>query len=218
MKGENEINLSSVETRKVLEENKKLLLEKTRLEKEIRNLRERLTFDSITGLLRTQDEGRRKILEKIEAAHSQHKRIGLIRFDLNNLKGWNEEFGHDETDEILGDLGRELGDWARKREGLAMRFHYKGDEFGALLIAASKDELSQVAQELNTLSVKSPKGMVVCSFTLGIVHENEPEVKREIDQLDEEEDGLSDDGRLFTALSRVADRREREEEKRKGKR
>lgn len=218
MTEENETNQSSVEARRLLEENKELLLEKTRLEKEIRGLRERLTYDSITGLLRTQDEGRKKILERIEAAHSQHKRIGLVRFDLNNLKGWNEEFGHDETDEILGNLGRELSDWTQKHGGLAMRFHYKGDEFGALLIATSTDELNQVAQELNTLSVKSPKGMIGCSFTLGVVHENEPEVKQEMGQLDEKENGLSDDGRLFTALSGVADRREREEERRKGKR
>lgn len=201
-------NLSAKEISRILSENE-------RLRKENFELRRQLTYDSITGLLRTQNEGRRRILEKINIVHDEGKKIGLIRLDVNNLKPWNKKYGHDETDEILGLFGKELQSWSEARGGLAMRFHFKGDEFGILLPLANKDKLAEVVQKLGDFSLEHLEESVTCSFTIGFVHEDEPDVKEEMKKLQKKENSLSEAGRLFTALSKVADNREREQEKKK---
>lgn len=65
--------------------------------KEIERLRRCLTYDSITGLYRTQEERRQRILETIGDIHRKAKKIGFLSLDFNNLKAWNKEFGHEEN-------------------------------------------------------------------------------------------------------------------------
>jgi diguanylate cyclase (GGDEF)-like protein len=193
-----------------------LIRENEKLRQENVLLKERLTYDGITGLFRTQDEGRKKILAEIETLQKKNKKVGLIRIDINDLKSWNHEFGHDPTDEvILADLGRRLTQWAEEKGGMAMRFHFKGDELGVLLPADNAEEIGQFVSELDNFPINSPKGEIVCSFTTGLAHQDEDEVRKEIEKLDEKENGFSEEGRLFTALRRVADKRERAEERRK---
>lgn len=203
----------------LLEENRRLLEQDAEQKLELARLRKESAFDPITGLLKTQGEGRRKILESIQSKHQSGKKIALVRIDVNDLKPWNEEFGHEDTDDIvLSDLGRKLSEWANKRDGLAMRFHFKGDEFGILLPITNKDEVAPTIQELDNFFLESPKGEIPCSFTIGFAHEDEVEVRKEMSQLDQKGNELSGEGRLFTALRRVADSREREEERRKKER
>lgn len=199
--------------RALLEENRRLLKKTAEQERELTRLRRESTFDPIAGLLKTQGEGRRKILESIQQGRQSGKKMGLIRLDVNDLRPWNKEFGHEKTNEMLSQLGAQLSKWASENQGLAMRYHFKGDELGVLLPVTSKDELAQIALELDEFSLESPGGKISCSFTVGFAYEDEPEVIEIMSGLDKKGDDLSKAGRLFTALSKVADDRERQAER-----
>ncbi len=184
--------------------------------KENAGLRERLTYDLNTGLLRTQDEGRQTILRKIETIHRQGKRACLLRLDINDLKGLNRIFGHEEVDEIIfPDLGKKLLGLAEEQDGVAMRYHQAGDELGILIPLDDVIKVDSVTHQLDDFYVETPEGKRKLTFTIGVAHEDEPEVKRKIEELDDKGKDLSEEGRLFTALSKIADQRERELERKK---
>lgn len=185
-----------------------ILRENKRLHTENQELRDKLTYDAVTGIVRTESEGRRIILEKINATHGEGVRVGLLRLDLDDLKAMNAEFGHEATNGILRGFAQELSSWARRRNGLAMRYHDHGDEFGVLVPVENGEELERTAGELTGFTVKTPKRDVDCTFSLGLAYEEEREVKEEIAGLDKKEGPLAQAGTIFTALSKVADKRE----------
>lgn len=185
----------------------------SQLLKEIERLQRCLTYDSITGLYRTQEEGRQRIFEIIWDIHKKGKKIGLVRLDLNNLKAWNKEFGHEETDKLFKQFGKKLLSWTKSRGGIAMRFHFKGDEFG-ILVPSKKDDLGKIAASLNIQLQAPNKKRLDCQFTLGFAHEEEKEVQGQLKTFRPKNE-MSKSGALFTALSLVADAREREEERKK---
>ncbi|HUV42951.1 MAG TPA: diguanylate cyclase [Patescibacteria group bacterium] len=201
------------------EEIASIVRENEALREENAGLKERLTYDSNTGLLRTEDEGRQTILRKIETIHGQGKKVCLLRLDVNGLKDLNEASSHEEVDEIFfPDLGKRLLELTGEQDGVAMRYH--GDELGILVPLDDVSDMTKadsLVHRLDNFYVKTPGGEKRFTFTIGIAHEDEPEVKEKIGKLDNKEGELSEEGNLFTALCKVADQRERQAERKKKK-
>lgn len=121
-------------------------------------LREKLRMQSIrdplTGLF-----NRRYLEESLErelrrAARNQ-RTVGVIMFDLDHFKQFNDTFGHDAGDAIL----RELGAFLKKRsrgEDIACR--YGGEEFTLVLpdttLEATRQRAQSLREEVKHLSVQ----------------------------------------------------------------
>jgi two-component system cell cycle response regulator len=108
--------------------------------------RESLT-DALTGLPNRR-RLTRELRERAPSARAE-RTLGLVIFDLNGFKGYNDRFGHPAGDALLVRLSRRLGA-ALGDDGVAYRMG--GDEFCALLDPhrTSLDQL--VARALAALS------------------------------------------------------------------
>src|SRR5512143_3521350 len=97
-------------------------------------LREQSVRDHLTGLF-----NRRYLEETLERellrAARQHLSLGIIMLDVDNLKQFNDTWGHAAGDEVLRELGSLLLRQVR-REDIACR--YGGDEFILVLPDASR--------------------------------------------------------------------------------
>jgi len=113
-------------------------LEKGRLNKELKKVREKLTematIDDLTGLY-----NRRYAMEaletEIERAKRYHTPLTLCMIDLDRFKNVNDRYGHPAGDAVLTDVGKLLNDSARQTD-IACR--YGGEEF--VLILPNTDE------------------------------------------------------------------------------
>lgn len=142
-----------------------LLAETKRLRAENKVLRERLKFDA-TGLIRTIDEGRKFIFWRLEQARKAGREVTLFRLDLNGLKEKNKRFGsHDAVDVLLKKYAAEL--WkVTGEDGLAIRFHTKGDEFGVLVFSGDAREKERILRTGFVID-KEPFKMSVGEAKLG---------------------------------------------------
>ena len=98
-------------------------------------LREQSVRDHLTGLF-----NRRYLEETLERellrAVRKHLSLGLIMLDVDNLKQFNDTWGHAAGDEILRELGSLL---LRQVRGEDIACRYGGDEFILVLPDASRD-------------------------------------------------------------------------------
>jgi diguanylate cyclase (GGDEF)-like protein len=139
----------------------------------IANLRLRETLrgqsirDPLTGLF-----NRRYLEETLEReirrAERARRPLGILMFDIDRFKQFNDTFGHDAGDAVL----REVGALLRTRfrgEDIACR--YGGEEFVVILPDASIGHMRARAEELREV-VKhlhvSPRGQTLGSVTLSI--------------------------------------------------
>ena len=105
-------------------------------------LREQSVRDHLTGLF-----NRRYMEETLERellrAARKHLSLGIIMLDLDNLKQFNDTWGHAAGDEILRELGSLLLKQVRG-EDIACR--YGGDEFVLILPDASREVTRERAE------------------------------------------------------------------------
>lgn len=160
-----------------------------------------LTFDELTELYRTEKWGRRVILERIKQAVQNSQSIVLALFDLRGLRVINNSYDHETGDQVLktfADKLKEIGG----ENGLGMRSHTRGDEFGVLFFGRKKEEIEKSLREFQKRGIiwetEKAKGNV--SFTLGIA---------EFTEVGEREGKT--EGDLFQALWKLASKKEREE-------
>lgn len=192
------------------------------LSRENLRLKSQLAVDEVTGLLWTRNEGRKRILLTMGNIRSSGHRMGMGRMDIDNLRKLNDRFGHESVNGMLAQFGEQLNDWAENKGGVAMRFHQIGDEAGVVIPVKNKEELRRIAGELAGFLVKveserAPEiAKVKMTFSMGIAHEDEPEVSRLANEMTFKTGPLATAGDFFTALSIVSDLREGEE-KRKAK-
>jgi diguanylate cyclase (GGDEF)-like protein len=66
--------------------------------------------------------------------------------DVDNLKGYNDEVGHQDGDKLLQSLGRILIQSIRKDVDWA--FRYGGDEFGIVFIQAELQHIVMIAERI----------------------------------------------------------------------
>ena len=105
-------------------------------------LREQSVRDHLTGLF-----NRRYMEETLERellrASRKHLSLGVIMLDVDNLKLFNDTWGHAAGDEILRELGSLL---LRQVRGEDIACRYGGDEFILILPDASSEVTSERAE------------------------------------------------------------------------
>jgi diguanylate cyclase (GGDEF)-like protein len=132
-------------------------------------LREQSVRDYLTGLF-----NRRYMEETLERellrAERRHLPLGIIMLDVDDLKTFNDTWGHAVGDEILRELGTLLFNQVRA-EDIACR--YGGDEFILILTDASRDvvleradRICNVAQQLR-LKVDG-HNLAVATLSIGV--------------------------------------------------
>jgi diguanylate cyclase (GGDEF)-like protein len=125
-------------------EKSRTLLEKEKLEKEVRRLS---ITDDLTGLYNY-----RHFFKTLESELVRMKRqrtsLSLLMFDLDHFKRYNDLFGHWDGDKVL----RKVGEIVRNsiRSNVDTGYRYGGDEFAALLIGASLDQALAIAERIRS--------------------------------------------------------------------
>ena len=113
------------------------LLAGTTLIVEQRSLRERATFDGLTGLA-NRSEFERCAVEMLAAAERTGKSVCMLLFDLNGFKQINDTWGHAAGDEVLRVVGRRLASAVRDGDLVA---RWGGDEFVAMMPGIAAEEM-----------------------------------------------------------------------------
>jgi diguanylate cyclase (GGDEF)-like protein/PAS domain S-box-containing protein len=130
-------------------------------------LRDQSVRDPLTGIFN------RRYLEEslnrdLHSAARKQRTVGVIMFDIDHFKHFNDTFGHEAGDTVL----RVLGDFLQKRirgEDIACR--YGGEEFTLILPEASLDatrqRAEQLLQEVKLLDLQH-RGQALSSITLSM--------------------------------------------------
>jgi len=120
------------------------LLEKERLEKEVRRLS---ITDDLTGLYNYRHFFRTLESELVRMKR-QRTSLSLLMFDLDHFKRYNDLFGHWDGDKVL----RKVGEIVRNsiRSNVDTGYRYGGDEFAVLLIGAFLDQALAIAERIRS--------------------------------------------------------------------
>jgi two-component system cell cycle response regulator len=120
------------------------LKEKERLEEEVRRL---FITDDLTGLY-----NHRQFFKTLKSELVRLKRqktsLSLLMFDLDNFKRYNDLYGHLEGDKVLRKVGEII--LRLVRSNVDSGYRYGGDEFAVLLIGASRDQATVIAERIRS--------------------------------------------------------------------
>ena len=132
-------------------------------------LRQQSIRDALTGLY-----NRRYMEETIERelsrAAREQKPVGILMFDIDHFKRFNDLEGHDAGDALLRELGLYLNQSIR---GSDIICRYGGEEFLAVLPGATRELALSRAEELR-LGIKSlmvyhlGKPLAKCTISIGV--------------------------------------------------
>lgn len=103
-------------------------------------------------------------IENLPLGDDSHKKVGFVFIDINNLKAFNDKFGHEVGDQIIKDTARFLCSHFRKNHDTVIRLG--GDEF--IIICHNFRDNPNFETNLNTklencLRLESPS-----SFAYGV--------------------------------------------------
>ena len=87
-----------------------------------------------------------RITAEVQRADRQGYKVFLQMVDVDNLKNYNDEAGHQEGDKLLRSVGRLLVQSIRKDVDWA--FRYGGDEFGIVFIQAELHQIIRIAERI----------------------------------------------------------------------
>jgi len=133
------------------------------------SLRQQSIRDILTGLF-----NRRYMQESLERELSRAERekipVGVIMFDIDNFKDFNDVYGHDGGDALLHQLGTFL---LKKTRGGDIVCRYGGEEFVVVLPSASLENTRIRAEEIrkgvkDLLVYHLGKPMRICTLSLGV--------------------------------------------------
>jgi len=130
-------------------------------------------FDSLTSLYNRNyfDEVYELIKER---AQRYHENFNLVVFDLNDLKGTNDAYGHMAGDLLLKHFATTCKNLIRKSDVLA---RYGGDEFVGLFFNCSQGKLRKKIdghlKYLNENPIFYKNKTIICSYSYGIAQFNE---------------------------------------------
>jgi diguanylate cyclase (GGDEF)-like protein len=97
----------------------------------------------------------------------RHSRFGssftLALIDVDNLKSYNDTFGHPAGDKLLKQVGQSLKNEMRK---IDFTFRYGGDEFAIIMANTDIDNAYTAAERARTAISESAGGLVNLSFGL----------------------------------------------------
>lgn len=92
---------------------------------------------------------------------------GVVLFDIDNFKTYNDEFGHDFGDEVLVDFVKNCKNLMRAGDLFA---RYGGDEFILLARLKTKEELVYLINRVTTYFEETPltENRINIGFSIGI--------------------------------------------------
>lgn len=140
------------------------------LEKKRKELQELCITDALTGIYNW-----RHFRDRLEYEVARNKRqnhpLSLIFFDVDNLKIYNDKFGHSGGNEILKAIARIITWSIRKDVDSAYRFG--GDEFAIILPETNSKQATEVAKRI----IKRLSESNLCDVTLSFgIAELEPDI------------------------------------------
>jgi diguanylate cyclase (GGDEF)-like protein len=133
----------------------------------IGELRKLALIDVLTGL------PNRRFLEKtlrtkLDAMQRYDLSFGLLFIDIDDFKKINDSHGHDIGDEVLKTVSKTLFGNARSSDMLC---RWGGEEFVALVVNVSEEELLQIAEKfrmlVEQLRVDTDKGDISVTVSIG---------------------------------------------------
>jgi len=138
--------------------------------------REHSLRDALTGCF-----NRAYALESLTAELRRAQRgrtpLSLIMFDVDKFKTVNDTYGHLLGDQLLGDVGKRLGELLRTSD---VKCRYGGDEFLLILPDTPAAGASQVAEslrrEMSRVALPTAEGEVRVTVSLGVVTAAKDEV------------------------------------------
>ena len=132
-------------------------------------LREQSIIDVLTGLYNRRYMQEALAREMIKATYEQ-KNVGIIIFDIDHFKEFNDTLGHDAGDTLLREMGVFIRSSLRDTD-IPCRFG--GDEFVIVLpganIEQTKNRAEQLRQGVRALKVKHMgKSLNNCTISVGV--------------------------------------------------
>lgn len=124
----------------------------------MKQLQESAIHDYLTGLFNRR-YFEQTLDHKISRGNRTTRTIGLITFDIDRFKQYNDTYGHAAGDEVLKAIGNLLFE---RLELTTIACRLGGDEFAIIIPGAGEDETCNIARELGT-AIK----------TLPVIHRNQ---------------------------------------------
>ena len=137
------------------------------------------TYDPLTGIY-----NRASYMQHVDNLISKQKSfpLGLLLIDLDNFKAINDQYGHNEGDEVLKEVARILKRYNSKTQ-FAVRFG--GDEFAMIVEKATSQQLETISQEIiaavkHLATAPNRKHWDVLSVSIGGTLQQEPKEEERV--------------------------------------
>lgn len=141
---------------------------------------ERLSMqDGLTKILNRRAFDQR-FPDEVERAHRQNYPLMYAVIDIDNFKEYNDQYGHQEGDNILISLAEILKDCTR--ESVDLCFRLGGDEFAVLLPQATATQGTEIVQRILLNFLEKNFGTTTLSIGLVSCKRNE-KIPREQDEM-----------------------------------
>lgn len=112
---------------------------------EYEELSEAADLDDLTGIYNRR-AGREKLAEIIEDARREKKTLTVALIDVNELKKINDQYGHEEGDNLLSSMARVTKGCLGERD---LIFRLSGDEFVLVFYAQNQQEAGRHMREIS---------------------------------------------------------------------
>lgn len=168
--------------------NSKLMAQQAQIEQQGRELREtnalllnQATRDSLTGL-RNHRALQERLHEEIARHWRSHETLSLLLLDVDNFKGYNDNFGHPAGDEVLKRIAILMEEQARASDLVA---RYGGEEFVILLPETDIEASIVMAERVRSAIEAGPwsERHVTASLGVATVRDAHFEAKESINQI-----------------------------------
>lgn len=126
-------------------------------------------FDQLTGLYNRHYFYAHFEMVKNKATR-YNERFYFVLFDIDDLKGVNDQFGHSVGDQVIVKITKQLSSNTRKSDVIA---RYGGDEFVGVYYSTTlmnlEEKFDQIRHDLKMDPIISGLGKAIASFSYGIV-------------------------------------------------
>ena len=131
--------------------------------------RENSLRDSLTGCF-NRAHAIDTLKSELRRAQRGRTPLSMIMFDVDKFKGVNDTYGHLAGDQLLGEVGKRLGELLRTSD---VKCRYGGDEFLLILpdtpTAGARQVAESLRREMSHIAVATAEGHLKVTISLGVV-------------------------------------------------